>query len=51
MTFNLKKREKNAEGGGYFAGYDEEGYATTVNRFKRLHPEEWEAIMRCHNCK
>ena len=44
LTFNFEKREKNAQGGGYFVGYDEDCAATTLNRFKRLHPEKWEEI-------
>lgn len=41
MTFEIKRRGKAAEGAGYFAGYDEKGVATTLNRFKRMYPEIW----------
>lgn len=44
MTFAIKKREKSANGNGYFAGYDECGIATTLNRFKRMYPDLWEKI-------
>ena len=44
MTFNLKKRNSAAEGNGYFAGYDKNGIATTLNRFKRMYPDEWDEI-------
>lgn len=46
MTFNLKRRSQNAQGGGYFVGYDEDCAATTLRRFKRLNPEKWEEIIR-----
>lgn len=41
MTLNIKKRSKAAEGNGYFAGYDHNGVATTLKRFKRIYPEQW----------
>ena len=44
MTFNITKRSKAAEGNGYFAGYDKNGIATTLNRFKRMYPDEWNGI-------
>lgn len=44
MTFNMKKRSGNAMGKGYFVGYDSRKRATTLNRFKREFPEEWEII-------
>lgn len=44
MTFNTKKRSSNAEGRGYFAGYDRRRIATSLNRFKREFPDEWELI-------
>lgn len=44
MVFNLSRREKSAEGAGYFAGYDHHGVATTINRFKRMYPDIWKQI-------
>lgn len=44
MTFNTKKRSNAASGNGYFAGYDHNGIATTLNRFKRMYPERWSEI-------
>lgn len=44
MTFNIKKRSNDAVGSGYFAGYDQNGIATTLNRFKRMYPDIWESI-------
>lgn len=48
MTFSFKKRGKAAEGAGYFAGYDQNGIATTLNRFKRMYPELWKHIKEEH---
>jgi lipopolysaccharide/colanic/teichoic acid biosynthesis glycosyltransferase len=45
MTFSIKKRKKSAVGNGYFAGYDESGLATTLNRFKRMYPDKWEHLV------
>lgn len=46
MTFDMKHRGGNASaGGGYFVGYDENCAATTVKRYKRLHPEKWDEIL------
>lgn len=44
MTLNIKNRSENAEGKGYFAGYDSNGNATSLKRFKREHPVEWKEI-------
>ena len=44
MTFNIRKRSKSAGGNGYFAGYDQNGVATTLNRFKRMYPDLWDKI-------
>ena len=49
MTFELKKRDRAAEGAGYFAGYDENGVATTLNRFKRMYPETWIKVIEGSN--
>ena len=49
MTFNVKHRSKAAEGNGYFAGYDHNGIATTLNRFKRMYPDLWEKIKETGN--
>ena len=44
MTFSVKNRSNAASGAGYFAGYDQNGIATTLNRFKRMYPDLWEKI-------
>ena len=46
---NIKKRSKAAEGNGYFVGYDQNGVATTLNRFKRMYPELWNEIKGDHD--
>lgn len=46
MTVNVKKRSKAAEGNGYFAGYDHNCVATTLNRFKRMYPDLWREIQK-----
>ncbi len=49
LTLNTKKRSQNAEGRGYFAGYDRRKIATSLNRFKREYPDEWEVISDSDN--
>ena len=46
MTFSVKQRSGAAQGAGYFAGYDENGIATTLKRFKRMYPEQWAEISK-----
>ncbi len=47
MAFDMKHRSGNASAdSGYFAGYDEDGTATTVKRFKRLHSEMCDIFSR-----
>ena len=45
MTFSVKQRSGAAQGAGYFAGYDENGIATTLKRFKRMYPALWAEIL------
>ena len=49
MTFNTKKRSGNAVGKGYFAGYDSTLNATSLKRFQREFPEEWEQLTALHS--
>lgn len=39
MVFNKKYRETGAAGASYFVGYDENGYATSMKKISREHPE------------
>lgn len=44
MVFNVKYRSMGASSGSYFVGYDENGYATSMLKIRKTHPEYLEAF-------
>lgn len=39
LTFNMKNRGGHAGGLSYFVGYDDSGYATSLKKVEKLHPD------------